>query len=184
MNLLDLVIIATMVFLVVRGIFRGFFMEVGSLAGVILGVWLANHYQPEMTSYLKAYLPSGNFLPMISFAVIFVIVLVLCNLLGWTLKVIMKKAFFGWADRSLGAGLAISKGVIIIYLVIVLLTFFVPSKTPIIAQSRLAPLVISSYQSMIGLMSPSFYQKWKKKFLGNSQMKDAVVPKKTKSPVK
>ncbi len=184
MNLLDLIIIATMIFLVVRGIFRGFFMEVGSLAGVILGVWLANHYQPEMTNYLKAYLPSGIFLPMISFAVIFIIVMVLCNLLGWTLKVIMKKAFFGWADRTLGAGLAISKGVIIIYLVIVLLTFFVPSKTPFIAQSRLAPLVITSYQSMIGLMSPSFYQKWKKKFLGNSQMKDAVVPKKTESPDK
>jgi len=184
MNLLDLVIIAMMIFLVVRGIFRGFFMEVGSLAGVILGVWLANHYQPQMTNYLKAYLPSGNFLPMISFAVIFVIVFVLCNLLGWSLKVIMKKAFFGWADRTLGAGLAISKGIIITYLIIVLLTFFVPSKTPLIAESRLAPLVITSYQSMIGLISPSFYQQWKKRFLGNSQMKDAVVPKKTKSPAK
>jgi membrane protein required for colicin V production len=182
MNLLDLVIIAMMIFLVVRGIFRGFFMEVGSLAGVILGVWLANHYQPQMTNYLKAYLPSGIFLPMISFAVIFIIVLVLCNLLGWSLKLIMKKAFFGWADRTLGAGLAISKGIIITYLIIVFLTFFVPSKTPLIAQSRLAPLVITSYQSMIGLISPSFYRKWKKKFLGNSQVKDAVVPKKTKSP--
>jgi membrane protein required for colicin V production len=184
MNLLDLVIIATMIFLIVRGVFRGFFMEVGSVAGVVLGVWLANHYQPQMTNYLKAYLPSGNFLPMISFAVIFISVLVLCNLLGWSLKVIMKKAFFGWADRTLGAGLAIIKGVIITYLVIVLLTFFVPSKTPLIAQSRLAPLVITSYQSMISLISPSFYQRWKKKFLENSRVKDAVVPKKTQSPDK
>jgi membrane protein required for colicin V production len=184
MNLLDLVIIATMIFLVVRGIFRGFFMEVGSLAGVILGVVLANHYQPQMTNYLKTYLPSANFLPMISFAVIFIGVLVVCNLLGWSLKVIMKKAFFGWADRTLGAGLAISKGIVITYLVIVLLTFFVPSKTPLIAQSRLAPLVITSYQSMISLISPTFYQRWKKKFLGNSQVKEKVVPKKTQSPKK
>ena len=184
MNLLDLVIIATMIFLLIRGIFRGFFMEVGSLAGVILGVWLANHYQPQMTNYLKAYLPSSNYLPIISFAVIFVIVLVLCNLLGWSLKMIVKKAFFGWADRTLGAGLAILKGIIITYLVIVLLTFFVPSKTPLIARSRLAPLVITSYQSMISFISPSFYQRWKKKFLGNSQLKDAVVQKKTQSPDK
>jgi membrane protein required for colicin V production len=184
MNLLDLVIIATMIFLLIRGIFRGFFMEVGSLAGVILGVWLANHYQPQMTNYLKAYLPSSNYLPIISFAVIFVIVLVLCNLLGWSLKMIVKKAFFGWADRTLGAGLAILKGIIITYLVIVLLTFFVPSKTPLIARSRLAPLVITSYQSMISFISPSFYQRWKKKFLGNSKLKDAVVQKKTQSPEK
>ncbi|MBW2205067.1 MAG: CvpA family protein, partial [Deltaproteobacteria bacterium] len=40
MNLLDLIIIACMVFLIVRGIFRGFIREVGSLAGVILGIWL------------------------------------------------------------------------------------------------------------------------------------------------
>lgn len=184
MNLLDLVIIATMIFLLIRGIFRGFFMEVGSLAGVILGVWLANHYQPQMTNYLKAYLPSSNYLPIISFAVIFLIVLVLCNLLGWSLKMIVKKAFFGWADRTLGAGLAILKGIIITYLVIVLLTFFVPSKTPLIARSRLAPLVITSYQSMISFISPSFYQRWKKKFLGNSKLKDAVVQKKTQSPDK
>jgi len=184
MNLLDLVIIATMIFLVVRGIFRGFFMEVGSLAGVILGVVLANHYQPQMTNYLKTYLPSGSFLPMISFAVIFVSVLIACNLLGWSLKVIMKKAFFGWADRTLGACLAISKGIILTYLVIVLLTFFVPSKTPLIAQSRLAPMVITSYQSMISLISPAFYQRWKKKFLGNSHVKEAVVPKKTQSSKK
>ncbi|MCK4792721.1 MAG: CvpA family protein [Desulfobacteraceae bacterium] len=184
MNLLDLIIIATMIFLIIRGIFRGFFMEVGSLAGVILGVWLANHYQPQMTDYLRAYLPSGKFLPMISFALIFVIVLVLCNLSGWSLKLIMKKAFFGWADRTLGAGLAILKGIIITYLVIVLLTFFVPSKTPLIAQSRLAPLVITSYQSMISLISPGVYQRWKKKFLGNSKVKDAIVPKKSQATAK
>lgn len=184
MNILDLIIIATMIFLVVRGIFRGFFMEIGSLAGVVLGVWLANHYQPQMTNYLKAYLPSGHFLPMISFAVIFVIVLVLCNLLGWSLKIIMKKAFFGWADRTLGAGLAVLKGIFIIYLVIVLLTFFVPSKAPLIAQSRLAPMVITSYQSMISIISPSFSQRWKKKFLGNNQVKSGAVPKKTQSPAK
>jgi uncharacterized membrane protein required for colicin V production len=159
-------------------------MEVGSLAGVILGVLLANHYQPQMTNYLKAYLPTSNYLPIISFAVIFLIVLVLCNLLGWSLKMIVKKAFFGWADRTLGAGLAILKGIIITYLVIVLLTFFVPSKTPLIARSRLAPLVITSYQSMISFISPSFYQRWKKKFLGNSKLKDAVVQKKTQSPDK
>ena len=184
MNLLDLIIIATMIFLVVRGIFRGFFMEVGSLAGVILGVWLANHYQPQMTDYLKTYLPAGIFLPMISFAVIFVVVLVSCNLLGWSLKIIMKKAFFGWADRTLGAGLAVLKGIIITYLVIVLLTFFVPSKTPLIAQSTLAPMVVTSYQSMISVISPSFYQRWKRKFLGNSQVKDRPAAKKTQASAK
>ena len=95
MNLLDLIIISTMVFLVIRGIFRGFFKEIGSLVGVILGIWLANLYQPQMTAYLKEYLPSTVFLPFISFAVIFGLVLVLCNLAGWGLNLLLKKAFLG-----------------------------------------------------------------------------------------
>ena len=182
MNLLDLIIVATMIFLIVRGIFRGFFREIGSLAGVILGIWLANVYQPQMTEYLKTYLPSAKFLPIISFAVIFAIVLVLCNVAGWALKMLLKKVLLGWADRTLGAGFAVLKGIIITYLVIVLLTFFVPSKAPLIARSILAPLIVSSYQSMVSIISPGSYQKWKRKFLGHAKKIGAVVPEKNREP--
>ena len=178
MNLLDMIIIATMAFFIIRGIFRGFFREIGSLAGVILGIWLANLYQPQMTTYLKEYLPSTAFLPFISFAVIFGLVLVSCNLAGWGLKMLLKKAFLGWADRTLGAGFAVLKGIILTYLVIVLLTFFVPSRTPLIAESELAPLIIASYQSMVSIVSPGSYQEWKRKLLGHTKGFGAVVPEK------
>ena len=68
MNLLDMIIIAGMIFVILRGIFRGFFRETGSLAGVVIGIWLANAYQPRMSDYLSSYLPPSKFLPLISFA--------------------------------------------------------------------------------------------------------------------
>jgi membrane protein required for colicin V production len=175
MNLLDIIILAMIVFLFVRGIFRGFFREIGSVAGVVLGIWLANLYQPRMTEYLKEYIPSSTFLPLISFGFIFLIVVVLCNLAGWSLRTISKKTSLGWADRTLGAGLAILKGIIITYLAIVLLTFFVPSKTPLISRSRLTPLIISSYQSIVSIVSPGFYQKWKERFLKEKERMDGVA---------
>jgi len=178
MNPLDLAIIAVMVFFIVRGVFRGFFREIGSLAGVILGIWLSVHYQPQMTSYLKAYVPTLKYLPLISFGLIFVIVLVLCNLTGLALKMMMKRLLFGWADRGLGVALAILKGIILTYLGIVLLTVFMPSKAPLMAKSKLAPLIISSYQSMFSLTSPGSYEKWKQKFLGEKKKTDSAVPKK------
>ena len=181
MNLLDMIIIAGMIFLFLRGLFRGFFREIGSLAGVVIGIWLANAYQPHMTEYFRSYLPSSNFLPLISFAAIFTIVFILCNLAGWGLKVAMEKVFFGWADRTMGAGLAIIKGVIITYFVIVLLTIYVPSKAPLIASSKLAPLVINSYQSMVSMISPGSYQKLKRKFLETKNGIVNVVPEKTKA---
>lgn len=180
MNLLDVIIIACMVFLIVRGIFRGFIREVGSLAGVILGIWLASLYQPQMTDFLKSFLPSGKFLSLISFALIFLVVLVLCNVVGWLLKKLVKKIFLGWADRTLGAALAVLKGVLITYFAIVLLTFFVPSKSNLIADSKLAPIIINSYQSIVGLLSPGAYQNLKKQFVGQKERIEKAISEKIK----
>jgi len=175
MNLLDMIIIAMMVFLIIRGILRGVFREVGSLAGVILGIWFANLYQPRMTTYLKGYIPSVEFLPLISFSVIFALVFVACCLAGWGLHLLLKKVFFGWADRTLGAGLAILKGIIVAYLAIVLLTFFLPSKAPLIAESKLSPMIVSSYQFIVGMISPGAYDRWKRKLLEKKVSMDELL---------
>jgi len=115
---------------------------------------------------------------LISFALIFTAVLALSNLLGWLFKLLLKKTFFGWADRTLGAGLATVKGVILIYLVIVIVTFFLPAKTPLIAKSRLAPLIIASYQSMVRLVSPDHYKNWKTKIMGKKEKMSDIVSEK------
>ena len=165
MNWLDIVIIAIMVFLIVRGIFRGFVREVGSLAGVVVGIILANIYQPKLTSVLKGWLGSHDYLPLVSYALIFLAVVVVFNLAGYGLKLLLQKALLGWADRTLGVGLALVKGIIIIYLGIALLTHFVPERNPNIAESKLVPLIVSSYKYMADMISPSLYEQWKKKLL-------------------
>ena len=82
---------------------------------------------------------SFSFLPVLGFALIFLVVLIGCNLAGWGLRILFKKTALGVVDRVLGAGLAVIKGVVITYLAIVILTVYVPPSTPLIAQSRLAP---------------------------------------------
>ena len=181
MNLLDMLIIATMCVMIVRGIFRGFFRETGSLAGVILGIWIGNVCHPTMTRYLQHYLPAVSYLPLLGFTLIFLMVLLACNVAGWGLSVLSKKIFLSWVDRALGAGLAVLKGIILTYLAMVLLTFFVPSQTPLVAGSNLAPVIIRSYQSMIGVVSPESYQKWKNKFYGYGKQAYQDLKKKNES---
>jgi len=165
MNWLDIAIIALMVFLIIRGIFRGFVREISSLAGVVAGIIVANIYQPELTAVLKGWFGSFGYLSLVSYGVIFLAVLVAFNLAGYGLKIILQKVLLGWADRSLGVGLAVVKGIIITYLGIALLTSFVPERNPNIANSKLAPLIVSSYKYMANLISPSFYETWKTKLL-------------------
>jgi membrane protein required for colicin V production len=166
MNLLDAIILVILIFFLIRGIFRGFFREIGSLAGVILGIVLGSRFHMDVAEFLKAYLSAPRFLPLIGFGMIFLGTLVGCNLLALALKALTQKALLGWLDRTLGAGVALLKGVILTYLIIVLLTFFVPSGAPLMARSALAPWIISSYQGMANMVSPELYQKWKKRFTG------------------
>ncbi|MFO8089139.1 MAG: CvpA family protein [Desulfatiglandaceae bacterium] len=166
MNVLDISILALMIFLVIRGVMRGFFREVASLAGVVCGIWFGIVYQPKVETYLETYFSTISFLPLLAFGIIFTAVLCSCNLVGWLLKTVVNKLFFGWADRSLGAGLAVLKGVIITYLAIVLITFAVPSQSPLISQSKLVPVIVASYQAVTGMISPGAYQKWRFRLFG------------------
>lgn len=166
MNLLDYIIIILMSFLIIRGILRGFAREIFSLAGIILGIWLAVLYQPRATEMLRNYLPDGKYLPLLSIAVLFTIIFVSSNIVGWALSLLFKKVLLRWLDRLLGAGFAVVKGIVITYIAIVVLTFFVPAKTPLIAGSTLAPWIIRSYQSMAGLISPDYYRDLKEKIFG------------------
>lgn len=164
MNILDVVIVVVMAFLVVRGVMRGFFGEVASLAGILLGIWFAVHYMARVTELLKPRLPDVGFLPVLSFALIFIGILVLCNLAGWWMRVLFKKTALGWLDRMLGAGLAVVKGVVVAYLAIVILTVYLPPATPLIARSKLAPVVTASFQAMKQAVSPHLFQEWTRRF--------------------
>ncbi len=169
MNILDWIIIGIMVFLLVRGTFRGFFIEIASLTGVLLGIWLANVFQTDVTGILKQFLPVGRYLSLVSFAGIFLVVFFLCNIIAWLLKTLTAKTPLGFMDRGFGACMAMAKGIVIIYFVIVIMTFYMPSKNPLIAQSKLAPLIIRSYQSIVAIISPEYYNKLKRKFIGTGK---------------
>jgi uncharacterized membrane protein required for colicin V production len=105
------------------------------------------------------------------------LIVFVCNLIGWGLQRLFKKTFLGWLDKLLGALFASGAGVILIYLIIVVLTFFLPSQTPLIANSKLSPWIIRSYQSMIRLVSPEYYQNIKGKILGGSEDRSKTKPK-------
>jgi len=175
MNILDFIIIGLLVFLVVKGIFSGFFREISSLAGVIIGLIIGNYYYPQMANFLKPTIPFEKFLPVVSFVIIFLTVFFAFNLLGILLHHLFERLFIGWFDRGLGIGFALVKGIIISYLLIVLLTFFVPATAPLIAKSKTARVVIVTYQSVSRLISPDLYKVWKQRIYEESKKLGKVI---------
>ena len=180
MNFLDYLILIPLIYFTVKGVLRGFIREIASLAGIILGIWLGNVFQPDVSKILSHYLPDSNFVPLISLAIIFVVILILCNLAGWGLHKLFKKVFLGWFDRFMGGVFAVLKTIFLAYVFIILLTFFVSTSTPLITESLLAPWIIKSYQSIVGLVSPDHYDNWKKKILGKTSKINSIIFEKEK----
>jgi len=175
MNILDLIILGLMTFFLIKGIFRGFFREISSLAGIIFGFLVGNHYYGPVANLLRAHIPFDKFLPLISFIILFILVVIVFNLFGLLLHHLFKRLFMGWFDRSLGVCFALTKGIIISYLLIVLLVMFVPSTNPLIAKSKTAPLVKLSFESMRRLISPDLYKTWKRRISKESEKVGRVI---------
>ena len=175
MNILDIIIVGLIAFFLIKGIFRGFFREIASLAGIISGLVIGNHYHLQVANYLKAYIPLEKPLPLIGFIILFIAAVIGFHLFGLLIHGLFKRLLIGWFDRTLGICFALIKGIIISYLLIVLLTFFVPSTSPLIASSKCARLVVITYQSMARLISPDIYQEWKAKISKKSEKVEKVI---------
>jgi len=175
MNILDYIILGLITFFVIKGVFRGVFREISSLAGIIFGIWIGNHYYPQMANLLKVYIPLEKSLPLISFFILFIVVVILFNLSGIFLHHLFKKLFITWLDRSLGLGLALIKGIIISYLLILLLAIYMPSTSRLLTESKAAPLVKMGFESMRSLISPDLYKAWKKRIFEESKKVGDVI---------
>lgn len=184
MSLLDIIAISIMVFLILKGIFRGFIQEMASFVGIVMGIWMAYIFYPQMAEYLKAHhVPSGPYLYPLSFVVILALVALVCSLLGWLLKLLFRKIALGWADRVLGAGFAAVKGGVFIYVVIILLTLILSVQTPLIAESRTAQWVISSSQVLFRFISQEHYEVWKDKITEKAEEITEVLSEKIEDVV-
>ena len=185
MNLLDYIILAIFFYFIIKGLFRGFIRELCLLSGVILGLWLANHFHERVADLLNSYIPffDSFYLSLISFLAILAPVMIIFNIIGWTLKLVFKKVFLGWIDRLFGSGLAVIKGIVIIYMALIILFIYLPSQTPLIAGSTLSPLIVKSYQSIIRSVSPDYYRRWMKRILENRDRVTEAVSEKVKKVI-
>jgi len=176
MNVLDIIIVGLIAFFLIKGIFRGFFREIASLAGVVFGILIGNRYHPQMADYLKAYIPFEHYLSLISFIIILIFIVILFNFFGILLHKLFKKLLIGWFDRTLGICVALTKGIIVSYLIIILLFWLMPT-TPLIADSKTAPVVKASFEALRNLISPDLYQSWKKKIAEESKKVQTAISK-------
>ena len=164
MNPLDILIIVLLGYGLIRGFFRGLVKELASIVGVIAGYFAAIHYFPVAAGYLKQWISDPAYLNIISFMLIFIGVCVVVTVLGIIIKYFLKVAYLGWADRILGIIFGFVKSVLIVAVLLMALTTFLPKSTPIVKESVLAPHVSHISQKLVYLIPKDLRNKYLQKF--------------------
>ncbi|MDY5969789.1 MAG: CvpA family protein [Bacteroidales bacterium] len=111
MNKLDIIYAIPMAYFIWKGLKRGVVFEMASLAGILLGCWVAVHFSQWVARMLGL---EGDGATLIAFFVTFVGVALLSLLVGKAAQNLLKMAKISFLDRFLGAALGLAKAVCIL----------------------------------------------------------------------
>ena len=110
MNYIDIVILLFLLYGAFRGFSKGLIIEVATLAGLILGVFIAIRYSPFTEGISKDFLNiTSRYLSYIALAVTFLLVVIVVYLLGKMLTRLVNIISLGLVNKLLGTLLGIAK---------------------------------------------------------------------------
>lgn len=121
MNILDIVLLVCLIPALIQGLRKGFIAQVVAIISLVLGGWLAFKFSAVVTEWLAQWLDiTGQALNIISFILIFAVVVTLLFLLGKILEASVKIILLGWLNKLLGLVFALFKYALVIGLLVIL----------------------------------------------------------------
>lgn len=121
MNTIDLVFTVLLLWAAYRGYTKGFIVQLATLAALLLGILGAVMFS-DFTSELiiKKFDVSGQYLPVISFAVTFIAIVIAVHLLAKMLNKLIDAIALGIVNRLLGVTFSVLKIAFIVSIILVL----------------------------------------------------------------
>ncbi len=137
----DGLIVGVVLLSVVVAAAQGFFFEIFSLAGVIVGYLMAAWGYRHVAPWFAPYVSSPWVAHMAAFLTIFVGVILVAGMVGRLARWGVKEAGLRWFDRLLGGAFGLVRGVLLVMVVALALASFAPG-SPLLARSRMAPYLL------------------------------------------
>jgi membrane protein required for colicin V production len=138
MNGLDYVIVAVVVLSTLVAAAHGFFFEIFSFAGAIVGYILAAWQYGRLSPSLLPLVKESWVADLASFLIIFLVVMLAASAIGRIARWGVTQVGLRLIDRILGATFGLARGVLVIAVVTLGLATFSPS-SGLLVNSRLAP---------------------------------------------
>lgn len=141
MSGLDWVMIAVVLLSVLLAASQGFFYELFSLGGIVVGYIMAAWGYTRVAAWYAPFVKSAWVADIAGFLTIFIAVSLVAGIIGRLARWFFKEAGLRWFDRLLGAAFGLVRGVLAVAVLLLALTSFAPDNTCIV-QSAVAPYVL------------------------------------------
>ncbi len=137
MNWADGAILIAIALSILTAFVQGFFVEIFSLAGVVVGYLAAAWGCRQAGAWFLPYVKTTEFANLAGFLTILFAVMLLAGMAGRIARWAMKEAGLRWVDRLLGAAFGLVRGVVVVTVVLLAMTAFDPG-TRVLRDSQLA----------------------------------------------
>jgi membrane protein required for colicin V production len=145
MNIFDIVFALLFCIAVYSGVRQGVIMQVAALLSIVLGVYFAAKLSAILAAWITGFGVGTQAVRIISFALIFIGVIILSRLVAHVAQRIVRLVLLGWLNRLLGVIFSLVKTALIISITLLIINTinkevnFMPRKQ--VTQSKLyAPL--------------------------------------------
>jgi membrane protein required for colicin V production len=144
----DWLILLAILLNVVLAAMHGFFAEVFSMAGLVIGYVVAAWQYQRLADKLMSFLSSELLAEIFGFLIIFFAILIVFSIAGRIARRLMKEVGLSGFDRFLGALLGLLKGALVVAVVLMGMTAFTPTST-MLDKSELAPYFLVAGRAAI-----------------------------------
>jgi membrane protein required for colicin V production len=164
--MIDIIFAVLLIIAIIKGLRKGLVVAVFSIIAYITGIAAALKLSAVVAVHLQKNITvSGKWLPFISFALVFLVVVILVNRGGKLIEKTFEMAFLGWANRLAGVALYL-----ILYGIIFSVFLFYAEKIHLFETSTIqqsvtypyirpwAPKVIDGFGRIVPLFKDSFTQ--------------------------
>ena len=139
--IIDIAFFLTLVLAIFKGLSKGFILGIFSLLAFIIGLAAALKLSAVVAAYLQTNVVSASkWLPVLSFLLVFIVVILLVGLGARLIKKTIDFAMMGWLDRLGGMVLYI-----IIYTIIFSVILFFAEKLLILKPQVIASSIVYKY---------------------------------------
>jgi membrane protein required for colicin V production len=164
--MIDILFAVILIIAVIKGLRKGLVVALFSIVAFIIGLAAAIKLSAVVAVYLQKNISvPSHWLPVLSFIIVFIVVVVLVNLGGKLVEKTFEMAFLGWFNRIGGAVFYV-----MLYTIIFSIFLFYAEKINLVKQEMISssvmypyikpwgPAVINTFGKIIPLFKDSFQQ--------------------------